>query len=122
MEATGFSLPHISLTGLVAGIAAYALLRWRASDHRERDRRGLALAVALGIFLLRVLGNVPALNDDFLPAISAGDLLGFPAAALATIVFWLIWPGGGQRPTTAWIARWALGLGVVGFVVNVVVI
>jgi hypothetical protein len=106
----------------VAGVVAYALLRWRARELRERDRRGLALAVALAIFALRLLGNVPALNDDFLPAISVGDLLGFPTAALAALAYWLSWPGGEARPTAGWAVRWALGLGLVGFVVNVAVI
>ena len=122
MESPGFALPHVALTGLVAGLAAYALLHWRAADARERDRRGLALAVALGIFLLRLLGNVPTLNDDFLPAISVGDLLGFPVAALAALAYWLVWPSGGRRPPVGWITRWTLALGLVGFVVNVVVI
>ena len=118
----GFSLPHIALTGLLAGLAAYALLRWRATDLREGDRRGLAAAVALAIFTLRALGNVPALNDDFLPAISVADLLGLPVAALAALAYWLVWPGGGPRPATTHSARWALALELVGFVVNVVVI
>ena len=118
----GFSLPHVLLTALVAGAAAYALLRWGARELRERDRRGLALMVALAIFALRWLGNVPALNDDFLPAISRGDLLGFPAAALAALAYWRVWPGGGQRPAAWWAARWALAVGLIGLVVNVVVI
>lgn len=94
----GFSLPHVALTALVAGVATYTLLRRRANELREGDRRGLAVAVALSIFTLRLLGNVPVLNDDFVPAVSLGDLLGFPAAALAALAYWLAWPAGGPAP------------------------
>jgi hypothetical protein len=118
----GFSLPHVAVTALVAGVAAYALLRWRGTELREADRCGLAVAVALGIFALRWLGNVPALNDDVLPAISFADVLGFPAAALAALPYWRIWPGRGAHPPAGRAMRGALASGLLGFVVNVVVI
>jgi hypothetical protein len=122
MELGGFSLPHIALTGAVAAVAAFVALSVAATDLAGGDRLALALLVGVATFLLRLLGNVPALNDDFLPALSVNDLLGFPAALLGGAVYWLAWPSARPRlpPGRAW--RWGLILGLVGLVVNVVLI
>ena len=53
---------------------------------------------------------------------SPNDLLGFPAALLAALGYWLVWPLGGRRPPAERAWRWGLLLGLVGLVVNVVVI
>jgi hypothetical protein len=122
MEQAGFTFQHIALTAVVAAVAAYATLRLAARELRERDDIAVALHVGLATFALRCFANVPALNDDFLPAVSPNDLLGFPAALVASLVYWAYWPLGGQRPAADRAWRWGLLLGLVGFIVNVVVI
>ncbi len=122
MEPAGFSLPHIALTAAVAAVAAFVVLRLAAAELARRDRLAVALLVGVATFLLRLLGNVPALNDDFLPALSVNDLLGFPAALLGGAVYWLAWPSTGPRPPLARAWRWGLLLALVGLVVNMVVI
>ena len=122
MESDGFSLPHILLTVVVAAVGAYALLRTVARELRERDDIGVAVHVGVATFLLRFVGNIPALNDDLFSVVSPNDLLGFPAALLAALVYWAYWPLGSQRPAVEQAWRWGLLLGLVGFVVNVVVI
>lgn len=117
-----FTTPHILLTALITAVGAYTVLHLVAFDLRPRDHAITALSTGVLTFLLRFLGNMPALNDDFLPAVSIDDVLGFPVAALAGIVYWLIWPTDGPRSPAARAVRWWLLLGVVGFVVNVVVI
>src|SRR5215210_471105 len=122
MESDGFSLPHILLTAVVAAVGAYALLRVVARELRERDDIGVAVHVGVATFLLRYFGNIPVLNDDPFLVVSPNDILGFPAALLAALVYWAYWPLGGQRPALEQAWRWGLLLGLVGFVVNVVVI
>src|SRR5437868_3164907 len=99
MQQVGFTFHQIVLTAVVAAVAAYTVLRLAARELRERDDVAVAVLVGLATFALRFFGNVPALNDDFLPAVSPGDLLGFPAALLAALVYWACWPLGGQRPS-----------------------
>jgi hypothetical protein len=122
VEPDGFSLPHILLTAVVAAVGAYALLRIVARELRERDALGVAVPVGLATLLLRFFGNIPVLNDDRFSVVSPNDLLGFPAALLAALVYWMVWPLGGRRPPVERAWRWGLLLGLIGFVVNVVVI
>jgi hypothetical protein len=122
MESEVFTFHQIVLTAVVAAVVAYGLLRLAAAELRERDDIAVAILVGLGTFALRWVGNVPMLNDDLLPVVSANDCLGFPVALLAGLVYWAIWPLGGKRPTPDKAWRWGLLLGVAGFVVNVAVI
>jgi len=122
MDQEGFTFHHIALTAVVAAVAAYAVLRLAARELRERDDISIAVLVGLATFALRWFGNVSALNDDFVVLISVNDCLGFPAAALAGLVYWALWPFGGQRPPLERAWRWALLLGVVGLIVNIAVI
>lgn len=119
---SGFSFHHIALTAVVAGVVAYAALRLAARELRERDAAGVALLVGLATFALRWFGNVPALNDDFVVLVSVNDCLGFPVALVVALVYWALWPFGGPRPPPARAWRLGLLLGLVGFMVNVVVI
>ena len=102
-------------------MGAYALLRLRARELRERDDLGVAVSVGIAT-LLAVLRERPVLNDDFFAVVSPNDLFGFPAALLAALGYWLVWPFGGHRPPAERAWRWGLLLGLVGLVVNVVVI
>ena len=68
MEPAGFTFHQIALTAVVAAVAAYAALRLAARELREHDDIAVAVLVGLATFALRFFGNVPALNDDFLPA------------------------------------------------------
>ena len=122
MEPGGFALPHILLTAVVAAVGAYALLRVRARELRERDDLGVAVSVGIATLLLRYCGNVPVLNDDLFSVVSPNDLLGFPAALLGALGYWIVWPLGGRRPPAERAWRWGLYLGLIGLVVNVVVI
>jgi hypothetical protein len=122
VEQVGFTVQHIALTAVIAAVATYAALRLAAPELRERDDIVIAVHVGVATFALRYFANVPALNDDFLPAVSANDLLGFPTAVVAALVYWAYWPFGGQRPPLQRAWRWGLLLGVVGFLVNVVII
>jgi hypothetical protein len=115
-------LEHIALTAVVAAVAVYATLRLAARELRERDDFAIAVHVGVATFALRYFANVPALNDDCLPAVSANDLLGFPAAVAAALIYWVYWPFGGKRPSLRRAWCWGLLLGVIGFVVNVVII
>jgi heme A synthase len=117
-----FTTPHILLTAVITAVGAYAVLHFAATEMRPRDRAITALIAGVLTFMLRFLGNVPALNDDFAPAVSIDDVLGFSVAALAGIAYWAVWPSDRPRPLAAHAVRWWLLLGVVGFVVNVVVI
>jgi hypothetical protein len=118
----GFTFHQIALTAVVAGVATYGVLRLVARQLRERDDVAVGVLVGLATFALRWLGNVPALNDDFLPLVSVNDLLGLPAALLPALIYWLVWPFGGQRPAPRQAWWWGLWLGLTGFVVNVAVI
>jgi hypothetical protein len=118
----GFSTPHILLTAVIAAAVSFAVLHFAASELRGRMAAISAILVGVATFALRFIGNVPALNDDFMPAVSINDVLGFPVAALAGGLYWAIWPSDRPRPPAARAWRWAAMLGLVGFVVNVVVI
>jgi hypothetical protein len=120
--ADGFTFHQIALTAVVAAVAVYAALRLAARELRERDDVAIGVHVGAATFALRWFANVAALNDDFVALVSPIDLLGFPAAALAGLVYWAYWPYGGPRPSPDRASRWALLLGLVGFVVNVVFI
>ena len=117
-----FSTPHILLTAVIAAVVSLAVLHFAASELRGRPAVISASLVGVATFLLRFFANVPALNDDFMPAVSINDVLGFPVAALAGSLYWAIWPSDPPRPPATRMWRWALMLGVIGFVVNVVVI
>jgi hypothetical protein len=122
VEQAGFTFHQIALTAMVAAVASYAVLRLAARELRERDDIAVAVLVGVATFGLRWLGNVPALNDDFLPVVSPNDCLGFPVALLAGLIYWMLWPLGGQRPGIGRAWRWDLLLGVIGFLVNVAII
>ncbi len=116
------SIPSIVLTAVLAALLAYGLLRSMAWELRERDAVGLSVHVGLAIWALRFFGNIPALNEDFLPAVSANDVLGFAAPLVAALVYWVYWPLGGKRLPARRAWRWGLLLGLIGFVANVVMI
>ena len=59
VEPSGFALPHILLTAVVAAVGAYALLRLLARELRERDDLGVAVAVGIATLLLRYCGTSP---------------------------------------------------------------
>src|SRR5689334_15022242 len=117
MDDAGFTFHQIALNAVVAGVVAYAALRLWARELRERDDVLLGVHVGVATFVLRWCANIPALNDDFLPLVSLNDLLGFPAAVVAALVYWAYWPSGGPRPSPECAWRGALLLGLVGFVV-----
>src|SRR5262249_10242596 len=118
----GFSTPHILLTAVIAAALSFGVLHLVAPELRGRRALISAALVGVATFVLRFIGNVPALNDDFMPAVSVNDVLGFPVAALAGGLYWAIWPSDRPRPPAAQMLLWALLLGLVGFIVNVVVI
>jgi hypothetical protein len=118
----GFSTPHILLTAVIAAAVSFGVLHFAAPELRGRLAVISAVLVGVATFVLRFIANVPALNDDFMPAVSVNDVLGFPVAALAGGLYWAFWPSDRPRPPAARMLRWALLLGLVGLTVNVVVI
>jgi hypothetical protein len=117
-----FTFHQIALTAMVAAVAAYTALRLAARELRERDDVAIGLHVGVATFVLRWFANIPALNDDFMALVSPNDVLGFPIAAAAGLVYWAYWPFGGPRLSANCAWRCGLLLGLVGFGVNVVCI
>lgn len=111
MISTGQILAAGAITAVVVAIAAW-LLRWRIR---------WVLAASIGSLVLivvwRAVSNALQLNGDFLPAVSAADVgcLAFGAIAPAAVAAALNVP----KPL-----RWlpAVAGGIVGFVVNVVIL
>jgi hypothetical protein len=99
------------LTGIGIGVAVRAVgWEWPTT----------AMASALGCLLVigwRAVANVLWLNDDFLPAVSLGDLACFPIGAIGPAIMSVV----ASRPASR---RWfpAFAGGLVAFVVNVVVL
>lgn len=111
MISTGQIVAAGAVTGVSVAIAA-AAVRWRLQ---------WILASAFGALVLiiawRALSNLLGLNDDFLPAVSVGDLGCLLFGALAPLAV------GSSRVVPArrhWVPAMAGAL--IGFVVNVVIL
>jgi hypothetical protein len=78
-----FSVAHIlltaALTGLIAAVAGY----WRLRRTAWPDVLALAVLSGAAVFLWRLSANMPQLNTDGLPGLSANDW----AAPILTFVF-----------------------------------
>jgi hypothetical protein len=78
-----FSHAHILLTATVTAVFALAAAIWRLGRPAWADAVGIALASGVSVFLWRASANMPQLNADGLPGLSANDWL----APVLTYVF-----------------------------------
>ena len=114
MISTGHILTAALVTGIAVGLSA-ALLRWAL--------RAVAVATLSSFVLVvvwRTISNFAGLNGDYVPGVGVGDTACLVAGALGPAVV-------ASAPSHAQAARWrrwltALVGGVVGFLVNVVVL
>jgi hypothetical protein len=82
-----FSTAHILLTAAITAVIALAAGYWRLPRAAWPDTLALAALSGAAVFLWRLSGNMPQLNDDGLPGFSANDW----AAPILTFVFLTIY-------------------------------
>jgi hypothetical protein len=70
-----FSHAHILLTALVTAVFALGAAIWRLGRAAWTGAAGIALASGASVFLWRASANMPQLNADGLPGLSANDWL-----------------------------------------------
>jgi hypothetical protein len=83
LSTTTFSHAHIALTATVTAVVALAGAAWRLPRRAWVDMAAVAVLSGASVFLWRASANMPQLNDDGLPALSANDWL----APVVTYVF-----------------------------------
>lgn len=120
MISTGQILTAALVTGIAVGLAASAL-RWTLAATAAAALSSFALIV-----VWRALSNLAGLNGDYVPAVSVGDTVGLVAGALGPAVVAYL-PLFGQTTVTSWAGGWSRWLpaavgGIVGFVINVVIL
>jgi hypothetical protein len=81
-----FSHAHILLTAAVTAVFALAAAIWRLGRPAWTDAVGIALASGVSVFLWRASANMPQLNADGLPGLSANDWL---APVLTYLFIWV---------------------------------
>lgn len=114
-----FTHVHIAVTAVVTGAITASLAIWRFSGTR-RVIGGLTVGVvaAASVYLFRASANVPQLNADGLPGMSANDWL----AAVVTFVSLGVLAG----LVTLWprdrFSQVRAGAAIVAFAVNVITI
>jgi hypothetical protein len=111
MISTGQILAAAAITGVAVAIAA-AAVRWRPPW-----LAGAAVSAFVLIVVWRWISNLVGLNEDFGPLVSTGDAVCLAAGALGPAII----AATGRVPESL---RWvpAVAGGVVGFVVNVVIL
>lgn len=120
MISTGQILAAALVTGIAVGLAA-AALRWTLAATAAAALSSLALIV-----VWRALSNLAGLNGDYVPAISVGDTVCLVAGALGPAVVTYL-PFFGQSTAASGVGGWSRWLpmvvgGIVGFVINVVIL
>lgn len=75
LAATAFSPGQIALSAALAGIVSLLILRWRVRSLAVGEMVLLALIAAASVFAWRQSANMPPLNSDGLPGVSAIDML-----------------------------------------------
>jgi hypothetical protein len=80
-----FSHAHIALTAAITGIISATIGVWRLTTP-SRLQAGLAVGVVAGfsVYLWRASANMPQLNADGLPGLSANDWLA-PVVTFVTL-------------------------------------
>src|SRR5437879_2312587 len=112
----GFSTLHIALTaGLTGVLVAAAGAALRLSARQVALVTGLAIVAVLG---WRLAANVPALNDDGMPWVSANDVLTGGAVYLVLRMYDDLARHGDPRT----LARLRVAAAVAAVIVNVIVI
>lgn len=111
MISTGQILSAAAITGGAVAVAA-AAVRWRPPS-----LAGAAVSAFVLIVLWRWISNLVGLNEDFAPLVSVGDMVCLAAGGLGPA---LIAATGRAPEPRRWVP--AVAGGVVGFVVNVVIL
>ena len=70
-----FTNAHIAVTAAITGLAALAAAWWRLPRRAWADAAALGVLSAASVFLWRASANMPQLNQDGLPGLSAADWL-----------------------------------------------
>jgi len=70
-----FSHAHIALTAAVTGLLAMAGAWWRLPRRAWEGTAVIAVLSAASVYLWRASANMPQLNSDGLPGLSANDWL-----------------------------------------------
>lgn len=70
-----FSHAHIAVTATVTGLLALAGAWWRLPRRAWNDVAAITLLSAASVYLWRASANMPQLNTDGLPGLSANDWL-----------------------------------------------
>ena len=70
-----FSHAHIAVTAAITGLAALAAAWWRLPRPAWTDVAAITVLSAASVFLWRASANMPQLNQDGLPGLSAADWL-----------------------------------------------
>jgi len=118
-----FPVWWVGLTALAGVLASLAVLAmWgrvtRLAEPTRAQTILLALVVGLSIFVWRLSGNIPELNDDPIGALSPNDWLCPTITFLFLSVYGAFWPPAG---VTSWGKIRGL-LTIASFAVNVVTI
>jgi hypothetical protein len=113
-----FGVLHVVVTALLTALVGALLLRWRLPDASWSERTALGVVAGLSVLAYRLAANMPQLNADGIPGLSANDLL---CPAITYVV--LSVSAAFRPPPDA--HRWAQAralLTVVSFATNVVTI
>lgn len=70
-----FSHAHIAVTAAITGLIALAGAWWRLPRRAWNDVAAIAVLSAASVYLWRASANMPQLNGDGLPGLSANDWL-----------------------------------------------
>ena len=70
-----FTNAHIAVTVAITGLAALAAALWRLPRPARADAVAIGVLSAASVFLWRASANMPQLNQDGLPGLSAADWL-----------------------------------------------
>jgi len=113
-----FGVLHVAVTALLTALVGVLLLRWRLPDAPWRERTALGIVAGLSVLVYRLAANMPQLNDDGIPGLSANDLL------CPVFTYVVLAVSAALRPPAdphRWVRAGAL-LTVVSFATNVVTI
>ena len=70
-----FSHAHIAVTAAITGLLALAAAWWRLPRRTWAGTAAIAVLSAASVYLWRASANMPQLNSDGLPGLSANDWL-----------------------------------------------
>jgi len=75
LSTTQFSTAHISATAATVGLLGIPAAVWLLRPRSTRSIAAVCIVAALATFGERLCANMPQLNNDGVPGISANDLL-----------------------------------------------